>query len=66
MSNHLDFEQCLVRLYYIYPLQVATKIEDLGFSASVVEGEEMRSGQVELTITGHYNMSEMSFFHLIF
>ncbi|XP_059152598.1 copper-transporting ATPase 1-like isoform X2 [Physella acuta] len=37
---------------YVLPGQIANKIEDLGFNASVTEGESLGHGTVELTITG--------------
>ncbi|RUS73007.1 hypothetical protein EGW08_019229, partial [Elysia chlorotica] len=37
---------------YILPGQIANKIEDLGFTASVDESDTKGQGQVELTITG--------------
>uniref|UniRef100_A0A0B7B2G7 P-type Cu(+) transporter n=2 Tax=Arion vulgaris TaxID=1028688 RepID=A0A0B7B2G7_9EUPU len=37
---------------YILPSQIANKIEDLGFNASVMEGEVAGQGTVDLTITG--------------
>lgn len=37
---------------YVLPSQIASKIEDLGFNASVMEGEVSGQGVVELTITG--------------
>ncbi|XP_067664088.1 copper-transporting ATPase 1-like isoform X2 [Haliotis asinina] len=47
---------------YILPSQIATAIDDLGFSASVVEQEGDGQGVVELTITG---MTCSSCVHLI-
>ncbi|BFZ14956.1 hypothetical protein BsWGS_17994 [Bradybaena similaris] len=37
---------------YVLPGQIANKIEDLGFNASVMEGDVSGQGTVELTITG--------------
>uniref|UniRef100_A0A2C9KE23 P-type Cu(+) transporter n=2 Tax=Biomphalaria glabrata TaxID=6526 RepID=A0A2C9KE23_BIOGL len=37
---------------YVLPSQVANKVEDLGFSASVAEGEAVGRGTCELTILG--------------
>ncbi|GFN81620.1 Copper-transporting ATPase 1 [Plakobranchus ocellatus] len=37
---------------YVLPGQIANKIEDLGYTASVDEVESKTNGQVELTITG--------------
>ncbi|XP_005093403.1 copper-transporting ATPase 1 isoform X2 [Aplysia californica] len=37
---------------YILPSQIANKIEELGFAASVAEGESLGKGLVELTISG--------------
>ncbi|CAL1541938.1 unnamed protein product [Lymnaea stagnalis] len=37
---------------YVLPGQIANKVEDLGFNASVIEGEAVGHGTVELTITG--------------
>ncbi|KAH9495203.1 ATPase Cu transporting protein 7A [Bulinus truncatus] len=37
---------------YVLPNQIANKVEDLGFSASVIEGEAVGQGTCELTILG--------------
>ncbi|CAG5115771.1 unnamed protein product [Candidula unifasciata] len=37
---------------YVLPGQIANKIEDIGFNASVMEGDVSGRGTVELTITG--------------
>lgn len=39
---------------YVLPGQIANKIEDLGFNASVMEGDVSGQGTVELTVSNFF------------